>query len=139
MATDDEDFDGDLETEEIEDDDELIGDDDLDDDLIADDEIEDDDLVADDDDDEEDDVAEDEDFEEEEDDDDEDEDDEEALDVILVREKVLEDEELSLVDDGRDVLTAPIGDDEFTCRSCFLVKRRAQLADEKKLICFDCA
>ena len=35
--------------------------------------------------------------------------------------------------------TNPAGEGEFTCRSCFLVKRRAQLADEKSMICFDCA
>lgn len=32
-----------------------------------------------------------------------------------------------------------IGEDEFTCRSCFLVKSRAQLADADQLICSDCA
>ena len=30
-------------------------------------------------------------------------------------------------------------EDEFTCRSCFLVHHRSQLADEKKLLCRDCA
>jgi hypothetical protein len=35
--------------------------------------------------------------------------------------------------------TSPIGAGEFTCRSCFLVKRRAQLADEKLQLCLDCA
>ena len=35
-------------------------------------------------------------------------------------------------------VTATIGEGEFTCRSCFLVKRRAQLADPDKMICFDC-
>ena len=33
----------------------------------------------------------------------------------------------------------PRQDDEFTCMSCFLVHHRSQLADAKKLICFDCA
>jgi hypothetical protein len=28
---------------------------------------------------------------------------------------------------------------EFVCRSCFLVKRTAQLANRKKMICRDCA
>ena len=28
---------------------------------------------------------------------------------------------------------------EFTCRSCFLVKHRSQLADKKKMLCRDCA
>lgn len=32
-----------------------------------------------------------------------------------------------------------IGEDEFTCRACFLVKSRAQLADSDELICTDCA
>lgn len=32
-----------------------------------------------------------------------------------------------------------IGEDEFTCRACFLVKSRAQLADADQLICSDCA
>jgi Domain of unknown function (DUF4193) len=29
--------------------------------------------------------------------------------------------------------------DEFTCKSCFLVHHRSQLADEKKMYCTDCA
>jgi Domain of unknown function (DUF4193) len=33
----------------------------------------------------------------------------------------------------------PKQSDEFTCLSCFLVHHRSQLADEKKLICKDCA
>ena len=33
----------------------------------------------------------------------------------------------------------PKQSDEFTCMSCFLVHHRSQLADEKKLICRDCA
>lgn len=32
-----------------------------------------------------------------------------------------------------------IREGEFTCRSCFLVKKRAQLADPEGLICLDCA
>jgi hypothetical protein len=28
---------------------------------------------------------------------------------------------------------------EFTCRSCFLVKHRSQLADKKRMLCRDCA
>lgn len=69
------------------------------------------------------------------------EEDDEALDVLLARDEVLDDELLRL-DDARDALAVPdvpIGVGEFTCRSCFLVKRRAQLADEAKLICLDCA
>src|SRR3954447_15084792 len=33
----------------------------------------------------------------------------------------------------------PKQEDEFTCMSCFLVHHRSQLADAKKMICFDCA
>src|SRR6185503_7560596 len=33
----------------------------------------------------------------------------------------------------------PRQEDEFTCMSCFLVHHRSQLADEKRLICRDCA
>ena len=29
--------------------------------------------------------------------------------------------------------------DEFTCNSCFLVRHRSQLANEKKMICRECA
>ena len=32
----------------------------------------------------------------------------------------------------------PIQANEFTCRNCFLVKHRSQLADKKKLFCRDC-
>ena len=33
----------------------------------------------------------------------------------------------------------PRQEDEFTCMSCFLVHHRSQLADEKNMICRDCA
>ncbi len=33
----------------------------------------------------------------------------------------------------------PKQEDEFTCMSCFLVRHRSQLADERKMICRDCA
>jgi hypothetical protein len=73
-------------------------------------------------------------------DDDDDEEEEESLDVILAREQDLEDEFAPSSDGGRtSPSSTPAGDDEFTCRSCFLVKRRAQLADADELICFDCA
>jgi Domain of unknown function (DUF4193) len=29
--------------------------------------------------------------------------------------------------------------DEFTCKSCFLVHHRSQLADERSMVCTDCA
>ena len=38
-----------------------------------------------------------------------------------------------------DVVVLPAQQDEFTCMSCFLVHHRSQLADAKKMICFDCA
>lgn len=65
---------------------------------------------------------------------------EESLDVILAREQDLE-EEFSQVSEAprSSPATTPAGEDEFICRSCFLVKRRAQLADEDELICLDCA
>lgn len=33
----------------------------------------------------------------------------------------------------------PQQSNEFTCRNCFLVKHKSQLADKKKMICRDCA
>lgn len=67
----------------------------------------------------------------------------ESLDVMLAREKVLDETQVAApADESREGLAAPEGpasDEEFVCRSCFLVKRRAQLADERKLICRDCA
>jgi major membrane immunogen (membrane-anchored lipoprotein) len=123
-----------LDTEEEEDDDEDEDDEDLDleidDDLVidvvADDD--DDDVDLEDDDDEADDTADDE--------------AEESLDVLLAREQGEDDVLVRLDEEPRDGLvttTTPIGADEFTCTSCFLVKRRAQLADAKQMICFDCA
>lgn len=63
---------------------------------------------------------------------------EESLEVLLGRDH----EDESDAGETRNSLTKaanPIGEGEFTCRSCFLVKRRAQLADPRKLICLDCA
>ena len=65
---------------------------------------------------------------------------EESLDVLLARD--VDEDLVRLDDEPRDGLaTAPatIGEDEFTCQSCFLVKRRAQLADPKRMYCVDCA
>ena len=45
-------------------------------------------------------------------------------------------------DDSKEALVervVPAQSNEFTCRSCFLVKHRSQLADKKKIYCFDCA
>ncbi|HEX9774797.1 MAG TPA: DUF4193 family protein [Actinomycetota bacterium] len=33
----------------------------------------------------------------------------------------------------------PIQANEFTCRNCFLVKHKSQLADKKRMFCVDCA
>lgn len=108
------------------------------DDLVLDDDVDADIVVADDEELDEDDEEEDAELE---DDDVDDEDDEEG--ILGFGEKALaEDELLDFVDDTKEdlgVLTVPIGEGEFTCRSCFLVKNRAQLADEKKMICLDCA
>ncbi|MGH8900837.1 MAG: DUF4193 family protein [Egibacteraceae bacterium] len=74
-------------------------------------------------------------------DEDEEEDEEEALDILLARDTGLDEELVRLDDESRDGLgnsDAPIGAGEFTCRSCFLVKRRPQLADEERMFCLDC-
>jgi hypothetical protein len=57
------------------------------------------------------------------------------------------DEEETVLNLGRGDDTAealiekvvPMQSNEFTCRSCFLVKHRSQLADRKRLYCVDCA
>ena len=134
--------------DEIDDVDELPSLDDDDDDIaISDPPVTDDDDIDVDVDDEDDDAADPED-DDEPDDEDEDEDDEdddegeESLDVLLAREKVLDEDDLGrIADESREGLTvrpALVGAGEFTCRSCYLVKRRAQLADEKRMLCFDC-
>jgi hypothetical protein len=38
-----------------------------------------------------------------------------------------------------DTRVVPIQSSEFTCKRCFLVKHRSQLADKKKMLCRDCA
>lgn len=56
-----------------------------------------------------------------------------------------EEEETLDLDRGDDKTEAlvekivPIQSDEFTCRNCFLVKHKSQLADKKRLFCVDCA
>jgi len=43
---------------------------------------------------------------------------------------------------GSETLTVkvvPEQPNEFTCRSCFLVKHRSQLKDAKRMLCLDCA
>lgn len=67
------------------------------------------------------------------------EEDEESLDVLLSGEADLVRLDDESVPSGVSKAPVIIGEGEFTCRSCFLVKRRAQLADPKRLICLDCA
>lgn len=86
--------------------------------------------------------------------DDDDEETAEALDELEAEELQLLDEEVEdalLVDEAaelrairREELTLNVDaqaqrSDEFVCRSCFLVKRISQLANKRKMICFDCA
>jgi hypothetical protein len=65
---------------------------------------------------------------------------EEELDVLLGTRPPSLDDDVPY-DEPRDGLgnsDAPIGAGEFTCHSCFLVKRRPQLADQERMICYDC-
>ncbi len=52
-----------------------------------------------------------------------------------------EDEEDDEPDDRGETGTkiVPRRENEFLCKSCFLVLPRHQLADEKRMICRDCA
>ncbi len=50
--------------------------------------------------------------------------------AAMVRDERLEPTESRIV---------PIQETEFTCKRCFLVKHRSQLADKKKMLCRDCA
>src|SRR5512133_3480206 len=61
-----------------------------------------------------------------------DEDEAEAAEAFELPGAALSHEELA-------VEVMPRQEDEFTCMSCFLVHHRSQLADEKRLICRDCA
>jgi hypothetical protein len=153
--------------DEFDDEEPDIDDDELDEDALVDDEFDDDDEVADEEFDEEDEgddeavavadnddttaTAEDETTEEDDDIVDLDEelhpdDVEEALDVVL-RERTakvgLEDEEEDdeEPDDRGEGGTriVPRRDNEFLCKSCFLVLPRHQLADEERMLCRDCA
>jgi len=152
-----------IEDEEIEDLD-LDAVDDVDEDVLEDD-LEDEELTPDLDDDFVDDelveevaeVDDEDDDEDEEEDEDEDEDhDEETAEAL----EELENQELQLLDDEaneamlvdevaelramrREELTMNVDaqsqkDDEFVCQSCFMVKRTSQLANKRKMICFDC-
>ncbi len=140
MAT--EDFDEDLVLDDADDDeDEDLGDDSVDGDLGADvmDDVAGGDLDDTDGDDDADEAADVVDDDEDDDvpaDDEDDEEEEASLEVLLGR-----DDDAKGGADPRDDLAATpvtVGEGEFTCRSCFLVKRRAQLADADRLICLDC-
>ena len=70
---------------------------------------------------------------------------EEALDVVL-RERTVaaglegEDDEDEPDEPGEGgTKIVPRRENEFLCRSCFLVLPRHQLADESRMICRDCA
>ncbi len=60
-----------------------------------------------------------------------DEDDGDVLDLDVLP------EESSL--DPLSVKAIPQQANEFTCRGCFLVKHRSQLADQARMVCLDCA
>lgn len=71
-----------------------------------------------------------------------------SLDEILAKraEEKADEEEDDLGDAaGREasetlaIKVLPQQADEFTCRNCFLVKHRSQIADKKKMICRDCS
>lgn len=45
-------------------------------------------------------------------------------------------------DESREPLTTrvlPVQQNEFICKSCYLVKHRSQLADQRRTLCRDCA
>ena len=95
-----------------------------------------------------------------EDDEDEDDEDDEHDDETAEALEELENQELQLLDDEaneamlvdevaelramrREELTMNVDAqiqkaDEFVCQSCFMVKRTSQLANKRKMICFDC-
>jgi hypothetical protein len=72
-----------------------------------------------------------------------------SLDEILAKkaEEGAEDgeEESAISPGGSDrvealpVKVVPQQPTEFTCKKCFLVKHRSQLADKRRMICRDCA
>jgi hypothetical protein len=72
-----------------------------------------------------------------------------SLEELLARrtDDKVEEEEESVLDLARGdekpehlaTKVLPQQSNEFTCRNCFLVKHKSQLADKKKMICRDCA
>lgn len=73
---------------------------------------------------------------------------EESFEELAKRAESVEDDEEETIlelepgeDKGEALLekVTPIQANEFTCRNCFLVKHRSQLADKKRVLCRDCA
>jgi hypothetical protein len=76
-----------------------------------------------------------------------------SLDEILAKKEEdaapgeeADEEAATLVPTGREERVEPLAvkvvpqqPTEFTCKKCFLVKHRSQLADKKRMICRDCA
>ena len=72
-----------------------------------------------------------------------------SLEELLARrsEDKVEEEDESVLDLARGdersetlaIKVLPQQSNEFTCRNCFLVKHKSQLADKKKMMCRDCA
>ncbi|MFY9586531.1 MAG: DUF4193 family protein [Actinomycetota bacterium] len=73
-----------------------------------------------------------------------------SLEELLARraeDKPGEEEDESVLDLARGdekaetlaIKVLPQQSNEFTCRNCFLVKHKSQLADKKKMLCRDCA
>lgn len=73
-----------------------------------------------------------------------------SLEELLARraeDKPGEEEDESVLDLARGeeraetlaIKVLPQQSNEFTCRNCFLVKHKSQLADKKKMFCRDCA
>ncbi len=65
----------------------------------------------------------------------EDADDDDADEDDAVLATITKDEKLEPI----DTRIVPIQETEFTCKRCFLVKHRSQLADKKRTLCRDCA
>ena len=55
---------------------------------------------------------------------------EEAEEAVVAREERVE---------ALTVKVVPQQPTEFTCKNCYLVKHRSQLADKKRMFCRDCA
>ena len=73
-----------------------------------------------------------------------------SLEELLARrseDKAVEEEDESILDLARGeersetlaIKVLPQQSNEFTCRNCFLVKHKSQLAEKKKMWCRDCA